>query len=595
MPARAIAWLLFVIPAFAGGDGVRFHPGGGVTAPLENDSSWREIDAPHRWPDPQLASGWYRCHVTVRPELRGQPLGLYLGVVASEDEVFLNGSRIGGSGTFGSHGIELPENFPRLYPLPEKSIRWDGPNVIDIRVIRNFRGPAGLLTAAPEIGHLHELSHRVRVLRFPFRLAEALLLGGIGFSAILMLFVLCHRYDDGVCPLFLLVSLFLAGGIIAESQFFHESGFRNATTVKLGWASFNLATPITLMFLSRFLERPPGRFLRFILWSGVVLAFAPLLLPDLGLIAIAYFGCQLAMFVLVATFTVRGLFAGTPGVLPLSLGLAGCAVLSTLAMLEIGGLLPGFIPAIAQRSIPAFQGAVFLLLHGLLFAIAARFAHSAKTARELMHRALGVQDAERRRISRELHDGIGQDLQALRMRVHLADSQGRDAPQIESSISALINDVRKVSHDLYPGILGVLPVGTAIKEHLDEMRDIVPFAIECDIGFTRPLPDTFQAHLFRIVQEAMRNAIRHSSATTFSVSLRDVRGLFARPCVELEIRDDGTGFDPALAGSGLGLLTIRERAEALGGTATIRSRPGDGTCINVRIPVLPAPPADEKP
>jgi signal transduction histidine kinase len=595
MIGKIAACLLLAAPAVAGGEGCLFRPGDDPAwaAPdLREDSAWQPVTLPHRWPDRASQAGWYRTSLVVPSRLRDQPLGLSLGVAASEEQVYFNGILLGGSGKFGPDKAELPENFPRLHAIPASAIHWDAPNSIAVRVHRNFHGPAGLLTSPPVIANLHELELTRHGLTFPFRVTEAVLLGGIAFGALLIGFVLCHRGNDGICSLFLLLSFLLAGGLIAESHGLHHLGLRNALTVRIGWACFNLAAPVTLLFLFRFLGRDPGVLSRLIVAASVLCALAVLALPDAAPLALPYLICQILQLGLAVSMLVRGVRSGTSGALPLAWGVAGAAACSALAMLEIGGVLPGSIPGMPQRSIAFFQAAILVFFLSILFAIAARFVGSSRVVRSLMHRALSVQDADRRRVARELHDGIGQELQALKMRVHMDAEQPLDHPRLEQLLGSLIVNVRRISGDLYPQPLNLVALGPAIESHLTELRDVLPFTVHQDISLRERLPDEHETHLFRIFQEGLHNTIKHADASNFHVSLHLTGSALRKGMVELTLKDDGKGFDPGVPGRGLGLHSIRERAEALGGTSLLRSSTGKGSRIVVRAPVERQPQPD---
>ena len=99
------------------------------------------------------------------------------------------------------------------------------------------------------------------------------------------------------------------------------------------------------------------------------------------------------------------------------------------------------------------------------------------------------------------------------------------------------------------------------------------------------LPEVASDNIYRVVQEALHNVVRHAEASRVAVSFRDGTGAGADAEVVVEIADDGTGFDPGLVGSGhLGLITMRERAEDLGGCLEVRSRRGNGTRVILRVP-----------
>lgn len=209
--------------------------------------------------------------------------------------------------------------------------------------------------------------------------------------------------------------------------------------------------------------------------------------------------------------------------------------------------------------------------------------------RDLGGRLLNAQEAERSRIARELHDDIGQQLTVLTIDLELLANGDREEPGrlIEDAlhrahdISASLHDL---SHRLHPAKLRLLGLISSLQAL---QRELAPSDIS--VVFTHDsipskLPPDLTLCLFRVVQEALQNAVKYSHADEISVHLgRGVQGL------KLTIVDDGVGFDVQRSwGKGLGLISMRERLDAIGGTLEIQSEPGVGTRleISVELPVL---------
>src|SRR5205814_5678341 len=207
----------------------------------------------------------------------------------------------------------------------------------------------------------------------------------------------------------------------------------------------------------------------------------------------------------------------------------------------------------------------------------------------LSRRLLGEQEAERTRIARGLNYGIGQQLAILSMELDVtgsdeqrADSARRLSRALER-VHGLSRSVRELSHGLHPTKLQLIGLVAALDElqrdfsqpHLSiafSDRD-VPTGMDHDIALC----------LFRLVQEILQNAVKHSDAGHVWIEL-----VGGPPGVTLTIIDDGKGFDLDCVGSdGLGLITMRERVESVGGTLNILSTPGSGTRVRIVVP-LPA-------
>jgi signal transduction histidine kinase len=210
--------------------------------------------------------------------------------------------------------------------------------------------------------------------------------------------------------------------------------------------------------------------------------------------------------------------------------------------------------------------------------------------RALSRRLVEVQESERRHIALELHDEAGQALVSLRLGLRLLERQiaeggdvaGRVAELVETT-DGILDGLHRLAADLRPASLDHLGLDTALRQHTQSVaaKSGLPVHYKAR-GFTSErLHQQVETGLYRVVQEAMTNVVRHARATRIDVLVerREDRVL-------VMVEDDGAGFDPALVQSGdhLGLLGMRERADALGGTMTVESAPGKGTTIVVEVP-----------
>jgi PAS domain S-box-containing protein len=204
--------------------------------------------------------------------------------------------------------------------------------------------------------------------------------------------------------------------------------------------------------------------------------------------------------------------------------------------------------------------------------------------RVLSSQLLTVQEAERKRIAREMHDSIGQTLAAIKFGLESKLSQmgGGIAPpgvSIENIISLAQNGIeesRRIQMDLRPSILDDLGILVTIGWFTREFQKVYSHIyIEKEIQIEEnDIPAALKTSLFRIMQEAMNNIAKHSKADLVCLSLRKIEGR-----IELTIEDNGAGFDPETIKQGLGLTSMRERTELSGGTFEVESTPGTGTII----------------
>jgi signal transduction histidine kinase len=206
--------------------------------------------------------------------------------------------------------------------------------------------------------------------------------------------------------------------------------------------------------------------------------------------------------------------------------------------------------------------------------------------RDLGRRLLTAQEEERARIARELHDDVSQQLVILKMDLQALGStvQDGDASLVSEDLQRtddILASVHALSHRLHPTRLRLIGLVAALESLTSELSRPGVLVVFTHDDIPSPLPPDVTLCVFRIAQEALHNALKHSHARNISLHLRhDRRGL------ELTVVDNGHGFDAAsISGKGLGLLSMRERAEVIGGTFEVQSSPHTGTTIELRVPL----------
>jgi PAS domain S-box-containing protein len=215
--------------------------------------------------------------------------------------------------------------------------------------------------------------------------------------------------------------------------------------------------------------------------------------------------------------------------------------------------------------------------------------------RRLSHLIIEAQEAERQRVARELHDGVNQLIASAKMRLRKVSERLPDIGPATREIFSRCEDLlvqaleenRRIAHNLRPTDLDHLGLGETCRNYCRELAARGNLAVKCRVtGLADRLPPILELNLFRIVQEATNNVVKHAKAKTIQVAL--VR---RNRTVQLRIQDDGQGFDreQIRAGRrgrrGAGLTNMRERAAAMGGTCELISAPKQGTTITVRVPV----------
>ena len=205
--------------------------------------------------------------------------------------------------------------------------------------------------------------------------------------------------------------------------------------------------------------------------------------------------------------------------------------------------------------------------------------------RDLAARLLHAQEAERARLARDLHDDISQQMAVLEIDLELLRSatQGPTeaaAAELLTRARAIASSVHDLSHRLHPAklrLMGLIPALDGLRREMSQSDIAITFTHD---AVPSPLPSDVTLCFFRVAQEALQNALKYSHARHVTVHLKGTPDDIA-----LTISDDGAGFNVEAAwGKGLGLLSMAERVEAVGGRLDIRSDPGTGTRLIVRVP-----------
>jgi PAS domain S-box-containing protein len=228
-------------------------------------------------------------------------------------------------------------------------------------------------------------------------------------------------------------------------------------------------------------------------------------------------------------------------------------------------------------------------LRGTVQDITAR-KHAEEALSNQSRRLVEAQEAERARIARELHDDIAQRLALLSLALQELQRSVEPSSELQRSIGALsretvdiATDLQALSHELHSYKLQLLGVGAAIRD----VCAVLSARHKVEVEFTHhDVPGTVRPDialcLFRVVQEALQNAVRHSGAHRFAVSLDGTPTVLT-----LTVRDEGCGFNPESLPEdrGLGLTSMRERLKLVAGELVIDSKPGSGTTVAARVPL----------
>jgi PAS domain S-box-containing protein len=214
----------------------------------------------------------------------------------------------------------------------------------------------------------------------------------------------------------------------------------------------------------------------------------------------------------------------------------------------------------------------------------------------ISRRLIQAQEAERARIARDLHDDIGQRLALMAVTVEQlthtrsrASDEGRSLlDSLQTQTAEISASVQAIAHELHSSRLQHLGVVAAMKGFCAELSTQQKVEVDFSYADVPPgVPAETSLCLFRVVQEALHNAVRHSGVRQFEVQIRGTAD-----ALQLTVRDKGLGFDPenAIDGRGLGLTSMKERLKLVGGELFIKSGSSRGTTVVARVPRLPAGP-----
>jgi two-component system, NarL family, sensor histidine kinase UhpB len=207
--------------------------------------------------------------------------------------------------------------------------------------------------------------------------------------------------------------------------------------------------------------------------------------------------------------------------------------------------------------------------------------------------AMRAQEEERRRLARDLHDEVNQALTAILLRLEaLAQETPAEREPEVAELKRLVNQAMdgllNLARQLRPSALDDHGLVPAVETQLKRFSSRTGIEVRLDTrGDPDTLPEVVQTAIYRVAQEALTNVTRHAGATVVELDLDEHEGT-----AELRVRDDGGGFDPSVVpqedsggpGGGLGLVGMAERARLVGGELDVRSAPGGGTTITLRVP-----------
>nr|WP_246427690.1 PAS domain-containing protein [Paenibacillus phyllosphaerae] len=203
--------------------------------------------------------------------------------------------------------------------------------------------------------------------------------------------------------------------------------------------------------------------------------------------------------------------------------------------------------------------------------------------KETLAKVMTVQEEERRKFSRELHDGIGQSLFSLLIgldRVISAEAtEKRDLSMIREQVAGIIEEVRGLAWELRPSVLDDLGIVPALRTYIENYVSHYGIKVAFDCRLRGRLGKDYETVIYRVVQEALTNIAKYADVDEVEVSVFEQGGE-----VTARIADRGRGFDTMAASTGVGQSSMAERARIAGGTLSVESSPGEGTVVTLWLP-----------
>lgn len=197
-----------------------------------------------------------------------------------------------------------------------------------------------------------------------------------------------------------------------------------------------------------------------------------------------------------------------------------------------------------------------------------------------------VRELERKKIAQNLHDGIAQSVYSLMLETRgLKWAVDEEKPQkmkaLDRHFSEVLNEIKHLAGDLRPMTIDEFGLIQALEQFIERTTEMTGFDIDLTVsGNKQPLPEPVRIAIYRIIQEAVSNAMKYSGENMIYLTLD-----FAKNQLTVRIQDEGAGFDMAQQESGFGLVNMQERAYSIGSNLVIHSQPNQGTVIQMQVPL----------
>jgi len=555
---------------------------------LFDDTKWHSIIVPGSWQSqrikPVKGLGWYRIRFVAPPHLENNDVAILLGRIGDADEVFLNGIKVGGKGLIGERFVEATK-VERLYKIPPGLLRDNDTNILSVRVMNTYLN-GGIFDKNSMIGDYNALQLE------KFRRDKyILIIEYCFFTFFAIFFITCLFFyikglrDWEYLYFWVFTSLYSILFILGSLSFY-STGMKTPIVQQAITSLASLLPASLVLLLLNVYKEKLTFYAKGLLLSFPVITVGLILFPGYTPRAYLYSAWKIC-FVLATFFivfhAVRAFYRKSHESGSILLGIAGLVIGSALE--SIGGL-----DFLQTSGFFLWDYSTVFFMICVMYTLTARYMRIREELRLASLKIFDAHEDERKRVARELHDGIGQSLQSIKLRLKMLESHiekggavTREAlSELTTDVAQSIDEIRSVAMDLRPSFLENTDFVDAIRWYAVKMQEQSGVRITVQSEDMVKVAPEAKESLYRIYQEALSNALKHSGASAINVMLSSINSSLL-----LEISDDGKGFDPARPdqrGSGIGLYTMKERVELLGGILRIKSSDATGTVISIEVP-----------
>lgn len=532
---------------------------------------------------PPAGVSWRIIHLKLGDVPRPQQPAVFLGRLGDADEVYLNGVKIGGEGRTGERFVTA-SHAEGLYRVPENLLNPGGENLLAVKRMDLY--PGGRTSDLSVLfGDYRELMIRKMELQSVTKRVEFILFTFFFIYIQYCVFLYIKGMLSREYTSFGIFMLLYSAAYFLDSLTFYDTGLKTFFVQKLVMSFYAALPAAVLYFLICVFNEKQSAAVRYNIIFSLLLSAAALFIKgeDTGRIIIhllflsAVSSGITALAIAVSAYR-RKLFESGPV-------LAGivwvCISGSYSFVARTTGSLPRF-------NILGHYLSDFILLFWIMsikYGLIARYVRIKHSMQVLSGKLLSAHEEERKRLAGDLHDSMGQDLAGVKFNLQRInrDMKNKLLDGVIEEVSDSIKELREITAGLMPVSLKATGLKKTFEAYAGKFSEKTGIKVSMAAEDLPRLSPEMEINIFRVFQEALNNAAKHSSATDLGITLRH-----GSPRIIMEIRDNGCGFDyqKARSGdSGMGLSIMAERMRVMGGDLTVTSIKGEGTTVRAEAPI----------